>query len=199
MPEKRKTQANIDPHSPLVFDTRELGRRPGSMTRLRRPVPAPDHFSLEMIGIPKGSPLELDLRFESVAEGVLVSGSASAATTGECGRCLQPVTSTVLAHVQELFVYPDNALGFAEGDEEVSQLEGDLLDFEPLLRDAVVLALPVTPLCSEDCPGLCSMCGVHWDELPSDHNHDDQLDPRWAELQMLIDESPERATRSQEN
>jgi uncharacterized protein len=198
MPENRKTQApHIDPRSPLVLDTRELGRRPGSMKRLRRPVPAPDGFGLELIGVPQGATIDLDLRLESVMEGVLVSGTASMPAEGECGRCLDPFSETVVVDLQELFAYPDSTSDFTSTEDEVSRLQGDFLDLEPVLRDAVVLALPTNPLCREDCPGLCPECGVHLDELPSDHSHD-QVDPRWAALQQMIEKSPDEATRSQE-
>ncbi len=63
-------------------------------------------------------------------------------------------------------------------------MQGDLIDLEPAVRDAVVLALPTNPLCRDDCPGLCSECGVHWDDLPEDHTHE-QTDPRWAALHNL--------------
>ena len=198
MPENRKTQAPpIDPRSPLVLDTRELGRRPGSMKRLRRPVPAPDGFGLELIGVPRGANVDLDLRLESVMEGVLASGSATMTVEGECGRCLDPVSEAIVVNIQELYAYPDSASEYTTSEEEISRLQGDLLDLEPVLRDAVVLALPPNPLCREDCPGLCSECGEHWDQLPSDHTHE-QADPRWAALQQMIEPSPDEATRSKE-
>jgi uncharacterized protein len=62
-------------------------------------------------------------------------------------------------------------------------LEGDFFDLEPVLRDAVVLALPLQPVCREDCLGLCSECGALLNEDP-DHHHD-AADPRWAALQGL--------------
>lgn len=192
MPENRKTQAlHIDPRSPLVLETRELGRRPGSMKRLRRPVPAPDGFGLELIGVPKGATVELDLRLESVMEGVLVSGTATMTVEGECGRCLDPMSESIDVNIQELYAYPDSASDVTSEEDEVSRLQGDLIDLEPVLRDAVVLALPPNPLCRPDCPGLCSVCGEHWDELPDDHTHD-QVDPRWAALQQMIEPSPDK-------
>jgi uncharacterized protein len=198
MPENRKTQEHIDPRSPLVLDTRELGRRAGSMKRLSRPVPAPGLLGLELVGVPKGAPVELDLRLESVMEGVLVSGTATVPVEGECGRCLTDFRDMVTVDIQELYAYPDSASDVTSEEDEVSRLQGDLLDLEPALRDAVVLALPANPLCREDCPGLCPDCGMHWDELPPGHSHD-QVDPRWASLQNMIDEqSPDGATRSQE-
>ena len=69
-------------------------------------------------------------------------------------------------------------------DDEVSTLEGDLLDLEPLLRDAVVLALPFQPLCEDDCPGLCPECGVRLADDP-EHSHEAPVDPRWAGLAAL--------------
>ena len=73
-------------------------------------------------------------------------------------------------------------------DDEVSRLEDDLLDLEPLLRDAVVLALPFQPLCVEDCPGLCVECGDRPADDP-EHGHEEPIDPRWAGLQALQDPS----------
>ena len=82
---------------------------------------------------------------------------------------------------QELFVYDDRGQdhGRSDLDDEVSRLEGDLLDLEPLLRDAVVLALPFQPLCEDDCPGLCAECGARLADDP-DHTHEAAIDPRWA-------------------
>ena len=186
MPENRKSQTRLDPRKPLVLDTRELGRRPGSMRTLRFAAPAPDGLGLDMIGVPPGAELDLDLRFEAVMEGVLVSGTVSAPLAGECGRCLEPVESTLAVPVQQLYSY-DDADADADEDDDTGRLEGDLIDFEPTVRDAVVLALPLSPLCRDDCAGLCPDCGGRWDELPEDHAHD-QVDPRWAELQNLLDD-----------
>ena len=198
MRENRKTQEHIDPRSPLVLDTRELGRRAGSMKRLSRPVPAPALFRLGLIGAPEGAPIELELRLESVMEGVLVSGTATVPVEGECGRCLTDFQDTVTVDIQELYAYPDSTSDVTSEEDEVSRLHGDFIDLEPALRDAVVLALPVNPLCRDDCPGLCPDCGVHWDDLPADHSHD-QADPRWAALEKMLDQqSPDGATRSQE-
>ena len=72
----------------------------------------------------------------------------------------------------------------AHRHDEVRQLEGDLLDLEPLVRDAVVLELPFQPLCSDDCPGLCPECGARLADNP-DHAHDAATDPRWAGLVAL--------------
>lgn len=119
-------------------------------------------------------------------EGVLVSGTAEAALEGECVRCLEPIEDELFVELQELYVYDDvqHDQSDEELDDEVSKLEDDLLDLEPLLRDAVVLALPFQPLCQDDCPGLCAECGARLADDP-DHGHEAAIDPRWAGLTAL--------------
>jgi uncharacterized protein len=179
---------HLDPRAPLVLDTRDLPRRPGAMRVIQRTVAAPADLGLELIGVPAGADLTLDLRMESVTEGVLVSGEISGPVEGECGRCLRPVTDSVRVSIQELYAYEHSATDETTEEDEVGRLQGDLLDLEPALRDAVVLALPNHPLCREDCPGLCPECGVPWDELPAGHSHA-QLDPRWAALAQLTEQT----------
>lgn len=156
---------------------------------MRLSVPAPENFGVEMVGVPEGAAIELDLRLEAVLEGVLVTGTATVPLEGECARCLDPIASTFEADFQELFVYPDTRSGGNADDDEL-RLEDDLIDLEPVLRDAVLLALPLSPLCRDDCPGLCAECGARLADDP-DHHHD-VADPRWAALQDLAGEpSPE--------
>ena len=90
--------------------------------------------------------------------------------------------------LQELYAYEDSTTEETTEEDEVGRLQGDLLDLEPALRDAVVLALPNHPRCREDCPGLCPECGVPRDELPADHSHE-RLDPRWAALAKLTEDT----------
>jgi uncharacterized protein len=178
----------LDPRAPLVIDTRELGRRPGMQRKTALSVPAPPDLGIEVLRVPEGSPVEFDLRLEAVMEGVLVTGTASAALVGECVRCLEEIDDQVVADFQELFVYEESASATAGGeDEELLQLDGDLLDLEPVLRDSVVLSLPFQPRCREDCPGLCVDCGARLADEP-DHAHTDPTDPRWAALAALADE-----------
>jgi DUF177 domain-containing protein len=155
-------------------------------------VPAPSDLGVEMVGVPRDADLELDLRLEAVMEGVLVTGTTRVPLVGECSRCLDPLTSTFEVEFQELFDYPDTRFGRSEqaAGEDERHLEGDLLDLEPVLRDAVVLALPLSPLCRDDCPGLCSECGVRLADEEPDHQHD-AVDPRWAALQGLVDQREE--------
>jgi uncharacterized protein len=146
----------LNPRSGLVLDTHELGRRAGAMKVVQTSVEAPADLGIGVIGVPLGSPVELDLRLESVVEGVLVSGSATVEVRGECVRCLGDVSDELEVAIQELYVYP----GVEPDDDLASRLEGDLIDLEPLLRDDVVLDLPFQPLCRDDCLGLCVECGA---------------------------------------
>ena len=177
---------HLDPRSPLVLDTVELGRRPGSTRTVQRTVAAPEALGTDVIGIPTGTDVELDLRLEAVMEGVLVSGDVRGRAVGECVRCLGEVVEDLDVTLQELYVYPERAAVAVEDgdeDEDVRELEGDLVDLEPALRDVVVPALPFQPLCRPDCPGLCSQCGARLADDPG-HAHE-TLDPRWAALSRL--------------
>jgi DUF177 domain-containing protein len=170
----------LDRRSGLVIDTQTLGRRAGAMKVIQTSVDAPAGLGIAVIGVTPGSPIELDLRLESVVEGVLVTGTAQVAVSGECVRCLTEISDEMEIDIQELFVYPDS-----EADEdEASRLEGDLIDLEPLLRDEVVLELPFQPLCREDCAGLCVECGANLNVDP-EHTHDLAVDPRWEKLRDL--------------
>jgi uncharacterized protein len=182
---------SLDPRAPLVLDTRELGRRPGSQRTVSFSAPAPADLGIEVLSVPEGSPVEFDLRLEAVMEGVLVTGTARADLEGECARCLEDIHDDVVADLQELFVYEESD---AEED-EASRLEGDLLDLEPLLRDAVVLILPFQPLCRDDCPGLCVECGARLADDPG-HQHEEPIDPRWATLQGLTEETDQGIGRN---
>jgi uncharacterized protein len=220
--------SRLDPRAPLVVDTHELGRRPGSMQRMHFVVPAPADLGIDVVGVPEGSPVELDLRLEAVMEGVLVSGTATAHIAGECVRCLDPMSDEVVLELQELFAYGADPRRGAKGkrgpavpkpathrvelvggtsyeveiegdpadeeDADVPELDGDLFDLEPTLRDALVLDLPFQPLCGPDCAGLCQECGARLADDPG-HSHE-QLDPRWAALTDLTAASAAGPTTS---
>jgi uncharacterized protein len=184
----------VDPRSPLVINTHELGRRPGSMRTFELEVPAPDDVGTAMLGVPAGSKVELDIRLEAVMEGVLASGQAWVTLVGECARCLDPIEDNLEVSLQELYVYPESEAG----EDEASRLDGEFLDLEPVLRDSVVLALPFQPVCQAGCPGLCVECGARLLDDPG-HAHDDRIDPRWASLAALTtDSTGDRAGENEE-
>lgn len=149
------------------------------MREIRRTVPAPADLGLDLIKVPEGSDLRLDLRAEAVGEGVLVSGSVAASLVGECSRCLNSIEEEQSFDVQELFFHPGRDV-----EEGESLIEDDLIDLEELVRYAVVLELPFTPLCEPDCPGLCPECGFNLNDDPA-HTHGDAVDPRWGKLAGL--------------
>lgn len=147
----------------------------------RRRVPAPAGLCRDLVGVPEGAPLDLDLRLESATEGVLVTGTVTATVVGECGRCLEPVADGLVVEVFELFAYPGSATAETTDEDEVDRVIDEMIDLEPVVRDTVVLGLPLTPLCRPDCAGLCPTCGQRLDDLPAGHAHQ-VLDPRWAAL-----------------
>jgi uncharacterized protein len=169
-----------------VLDTHELDRRPGTMRVVAVSDPAPADLRTEVIGVPEGSDLRLDLRLESVLEGILVSGTVRAVAAGECARCLEPLQRPFEVELQELFAYPGHE------SEDTSRVDGDLIDLEPAVRDALVTELPLAPVCRPDCPGLCPECGALLAEDPT-HQHE-AVDPRWAALRALTTSGSPAAT-----
>ena len=176
-----------DARSPFVFEVHEFGRRPGAMRQFDRDLPAEkliggEGSTLDDLYTSEAADLLLDLRLESVVEGVLATGRVSGSLVAECVRCLDPVEVEVDADFQELFYYDLEDLSQEELEEAVSVVE-DMVDTEALVRDAIMLELPLQPLCEPDCPGLCAECGASLAEDP-EHGHE-SLDPRWAALGAL--------------
>jgi uncharacterized protein len=172
-----------DATSPWTIDVlREISRRPGTMKPWVRDVPAPEDFGLEVIGVPAGEPIHLDLRLESVVEGVLASGTVSADVVGECSRCLGPVHDHVDVDLTELYAYPDSVTDETTDPDDVSRIVDEKIDLEPAVRDAVLLELPNAPLCREDCPGVPSPDEQAWAFVPAGTTRE-RIDPRWAALQ----------------
>ncbi|UGT63750.1 YceD family protein [Nocardia asteroides] len=165
----------------FVLDARSLGRRPGTMRELRREVTATERIGLDLVHIPEGAPIDLDLTLQAVSEGVLVTGTVSAPVAGECSRCLESFTDSVELSITELFAYPDSATEQTTEEDDVHRLVDDLIDLEPVVIDAIGLELPLQPLCAPDCAGLCPECGVRMAIAGSGHGHE-ILDPRWAGL-----------------
>jgi uncharacterized protein len=185
MARKHHHTEHPDPGSPLVVNIARLGRRPGSMFAMHETVASPARIGLEMIGIAPGAPVDLDLRVESVSEGVLVSGTLSAPITGECSRCLTPFTERIDVDLTELFAYPDSLTEATTEEDEVGRVLNDFVDLRQPIVDAVGLELPFSPVCRTDCPGLCPKCGVALATAEPDHHHD-EIDPRWAKLATML-------------
>ena len=151
-------------------------RHPGNA----RPVVASaelDGLSGVAAEITAGSPVAVDLQLERVPEGIVVRGTLSAAWSAACSRCIEPVGGEISVHVDELF-----ELNPLEG--ETYKLDEDVIDLEPMVRDALLLELPLAPLCSPDCAGLCVTCGSNRN-LTHCECVTTEIDPRWAALRSL--------------
>ncbi|HEY0261302.1 MAG TPA: YceD family protein [Lacisediminihabitans sp.] len=163
--------------TPYTVDVFDLMHRPGEMREKTIDVTVPEDFGNAMIGVKTGSLLHLDLRMESLHDGILVSADVDATAAGECGRCLIDIEQPVQVEFQELFAYSsDEAFEY--------EVHEDTIDLEPVIRDAVVLSLPFQPVCQEDCLGLCPICGVRLLDNPG-HEHEAPIDSRWAALGNL--------------
>ncbi|XCI63697.1 DNA-binding protein [Mycolicibacterium parafortuitum] len=148
-------------------------------------VPSPLRIGVELIAVEEGAPLTMDLRLESVSEGVLVTGTVSAPTSGECARCLKPISGEVEIDLTELFAYPDSATDETTEADEVPRVGRDggaeTVDLEQTVIDAIGLVLPFSPVCGPDCQGLCPDCGIALEDAEPGHHHE-KIDPRWAKL-----------------
>lgn len=151
------------------------------MQTVQRTVVNPNRIGNDLIAVAQGAELELDLRIESVSEGVLVTGTVSADLTGECARCLEPLYDQVDATITELYAYPDSETEATSEEDEVQRVVDGLIDLEQTIVDAIVPDLPLVPLCRPDCRGLCAECGVVLATAEPGHRHD-RIDPRWAKL-----------------
>ena len=194
MGEKARLTA-LDPASAWVYSVRDLAHA-GTMREVSDTLPAPAERGVALIGVQETAPVAVNLRFEAVHEGVLVTGTAAVHVTGECGRCLDLIAYDLEADLQELFFYQDQRPA-AEEDTEQFVVEHDFIDLEPVLRDAIVTLLPFQPVCREDCAGLCPQCGVRLDENPGHHH--DVVDPRWEALKGLAGAAAEMAADSKSN
>lgn len=172
-----------DQSSSLTIDVRDLVDRPGTMRVLEQSAEAPADFGNAVLKAPEDSDITLDLRLESVHEGILVSGTAVVAVHGECSRCLDPIDYDLEVDVQELFVF-DASGPEGNEDDDMYDVQDDRIDLEPMLRDAAITKLPFQPVCREDCQGLCAECGARLEEDPG-HQHE-VVDPRWSALSQLL-------------
>jgi len=180
----------------FLFNSYELPRRAGEMKEYSLDISIPERIGIDVIGVLAGEEIHLEMRLEAVTEGVLVSAELSAVADGECMRCLDPIELHIDRRIQELYRYaPEKPHTKAERKrarqeaddqdaDDALMMEGDIINLEGPIRDAIVLDLPVNPLCSPGCAGLCPGCGVKWSALESTHAHQ-VIDPRWAGLSGL--------------
>jgi uncharacterized protein len=163
---------------PFLVQVAALRKQVGSVRHETREGPI-EGLAAVGVSVPEGAPVVCDLRLASYPGGIMVTGAVRAPWKGECRRCGGPVSGTVEAEVRERYAsQPDQV-----DDEDAYLLTGDELDLEPLARDAVMLDLPLAPLCSPDCLGLCPRCGQNWNISACDCPP--EMDPRWSGLDAL--------------
>jgi DUF177 domain-containing protein len=167
------------PRGAFVVSVARLRRRSGASSHV---APAGPIADLQVTGtaVPEGADVAADVTLETIAGGIAVRGVVTAPWTGTCRRCLVPLTGRLEVPVREL--YTEGGDG-----EDTYPLAGDEVDLEPLARDAVLLDLPVAPLCRPNCKGLCPICGADLNEVTCGCGA--PRDPRWAALDALKDEA----------
>lgn len=163
--------------TPYKVNVRDLLSRSGETRELDLEVKVPEQLGEGLVAVRADDFMDIDLRLESIHEGVLVTAHVEATASGECGRCLIDIELPVKVEIQELFAYSsDEAFEY--------EVQDDHVDLEPLIRDAVVLALPFQPVCRPDCPGLNPETGERLAEKP-ELTVEEPRDSRWAALADL--------------
>ena len=162
--------------SPLVLDVRELLEHPGTQRRIEFDAPVPDLGS-GLSSVP--GDVHFDLTLEAIDGGVLVRGDLSGSYTSECRRCLKEVSQAFKLSGRELYRPATDVW------EEGYVVKETSIDLEPMARDTVGLGLPTSPLCTDDCKGLCTRCGADLNEGTCDCAAEPQGDLRWSALREL--------------
>ena len=163
--------------SAFEVSVNDLTRRPGQMKELELDIELAIPMGQGAATVPAGEIIELNLRLESVHDGILATGEVDSTAMADCSRCLEPLKLAVEVDFQELFAY-------SLEQEDDFLVQDEKIDLEQAITDAVVLSLPFKPVCSEDCLGLCSECGVKMADDP-EHVHQAQNDSRWSELESF--------------
>lgn len=178
-----------------IFNTHDLPHRAGEMREYELDLKVTEPVGVDLLSVKPGEIIELDLRLQSVDEGVLATARVIANAIGECTRCLKPISWPIDENFTELYYYEvaANKSGGKRGgksnkeddldldEDDLSFMVGDEIDLEPAIRDAIILNLAVNPLCSEDCPGLEEKQGQNWAYLPVVESQS-PADQRWAAL-----------------
>ena len=184
-------RGGIEPGSFRVSLT-HLPRRPGNMWEADLVFVAPPELEVGMAKVAPASKMPAQIRIESVLDGVLVNLDFDFEVEAECARCLEPVMWTDHSRVTELFLYEETdsrgrvVQACDDASEELTffYVQDDAVDLLDSVRDAIVLDLPLSPLCRPDCPGICPQCGDKFEGVPHDHA---TTDHRWSALEGLLE------------
>jgi uncharacterized protein len=166
-----------------IFDLGRLGLGSGEARHLDLTVRIdPLEFGGQRYeAVPSEVPAKLDVS-RTTGNGWFLRLRFEARLSGPCMRCLEDAGKGDAIAVDSREVHQPGA-----GDEELLSpyIEGDDLDVHAWARDALVLELPAQIVCSEDCKGLCAICGENLNTAEPDHAHEPAPDPRWAKLNEL--------------
>ncbi len=174
-------------NSPFVVPVRDIVRKPGEMREHDISVVLAERWGEGIVAVQEGATLDIEVRLESVHEGILATGTAETRYDGVCGRCLNEVSEPLEVEFVELFAYP--------GEEETDfEVQDDHVDLETLVRDAVVLSLPFQPVCDPDCPGLDLETGLRRAGSSGAENPA-PIDPRWSALREIADQQGAASSR----
>jgi len=154
----------------------------------------PEAFTLTGEDFRIVAPVKLTARVSKDASKVRLAGRVQTTLETDCGRCLEPFTVPVDAKLDLMFL-PDAGDGAVqvagekevrEEDTGVSFYKDDTIDLGEVMRDEFFLALPMKPLCKDDCKGLCPLCGANWNRDTCTCKAE-WVDPRLAVLKKLLD------------
>ena len=162
----------------FLVPVHEIMKRPGQMRELELDIELAEPMGTAVVAVPKGENVEIDLRLESVHEGILATGDVFCEAHTECSRCLDEMKLEVEVDFQELFAYS------VQSDDELT-VDGEHIDLMQVVTDSVVLSLPFQPVCSKHCLGLCVECGFRLAQDP-DHRHESVVDPRFSALEGFL-------------
>lgn len=122
------------------------------------------------------------VRVTRTAQGLLVQTTMKAAKPAECVRCLDELIQPLEIESTELYAFSANSVT----ESGLLVPENGKLDLTPLIREEMLLAMPISPVCRPDCKGLCPVCGENLNINPCDHGHEEP-DPRLSSLKSLLD------------
>jgi len=176
--------------NPWLIPFTTLRRNPGSRRHEQR-TGRIGELSVAGSVVPAEAEVGADAVLDSVGGGIEVTAELWAPWHGECRRCLRPLSGELRCDVRELY-RPRTAGELADADEDTYPLQGDTLDLGQLVRDALLLELPIAPVCRVDCQGLCPTCGADRNDGPCGCTPSG--DPRVAALDVLRE--PGEAGRS---
>lgn len=160
---------------PLIVNVVELLRWPGTSKDVAMSI-AMDDFEFEDSRI-IDVPVDVAVRLESFSNSVEARGTAVVTWAGECRRCLAPLEEKLTVDFDEIYERDPE-------DREAFTIVNDQINLLPMVRENILLAIPLGPLCREDCPGFCPHCGRDLSE--GECNCDNTVtDARWSALDNL--------------